>query len=75
MDQVLDDGASAAVTLPGIADAIVIDQSEGVRLDSSESFLLAVQWHPEWKVMENPFYLRIFQAFGNACRVRAAQRT
>ena len=48
---------------------------EGVRLDSSESFLLAVQWHPEWKVMENPFYLRIFQAFGDACRARAAQRT
>ncbi len=39
------------------------------------SFLLAVQWHPEWRVTENPFYLGIFQAFGEACRRRAAQRT
>lgn len=63
----LGDGLLAEATAP---DGLV----EGVRLDSSESFLLAVQWHPEWKVMENPFYLRIFQAFGDACRVRAAQR-
>lgn len=47
---------------------------EGVRLDSEESFLLAVQWHPEWKVTENPFYLGIFQEFAAACRARAAQR-
>lgn len=39
-----------------------------------EGFMLAVQWHPEWRVTENPFYLGIFQAFGDACRARAAQR-
>ncbi|TQM17962.1 gamma-glutamyl-gamma-aminobutyrate hydrolase [Pseudoxanthomonas sp. 3HH-4] len=38
------------------------------------AFMLAVQWHPEWKVAENPFYLAIFQAFGKACRARAAHR-
>ncbi|PZR49449.1 MAG: gamma-glutamyl-gamma-aminobutyrate hydrolase [Stutzerimonas stutzeri] len=38
-------------------------------------FMLAVQWHPEWKVAENPFYLSIFRAFGDACRVRAARRS
>ncbi len=38
------------------------------------SFLLAVQWHPEWRVTENPFYFGIFQAFGKACRRYAAQR-
>jgi putative glutamine amidotransferase len=38
------------------------------------SFLLGVQWHPEWRVTENPFYLGIFKAFGDACRLRAAQR-
>jgi putative glutamine amidotransferase len=37
-------------------------------------FLLGVQWHPEWRVTENPFYLGIFKAFGDACRARAAQR-
>ena len=47
---------------------------EAVRLDSADTFLLAVQWHPEWKVMDNRFYLGIFQAFGDACRARAAQR-
>jgi putative glutamine amidotransferase len=47
---------------------------EGVRLDSQETFLLAVQWHPEWKVRENPFYLGTFQAFAAACRARAATR-
>jgi putative glutamine amidotransferase len=37
------------------------------------TFLLAAQWHPEWRVRENPFYLGIFRAFGDACR-RYAQR-
>lgn len=47
---------------------------EAIRLDAPDPFLLAVQWHPEWKVRENPFYLGIFQAFAHACRERAAQR-
>ena len=38
-------------------------------------FLLGVQWHPEWRVTENPFYLGIFKAFGEACRAYAAQRS
>lgn len=38
------------------------------------AFMLAVQWHPEWKVTENPFYLAIFRAFGDACRARVAGR-
>jgi len=37
-------------------------------------FLLGVQWHPEWKVRENPFYLAIFEAFGQACRARMQLR-
>lgn len=41
----------------------------------SAGFLLGVQWHPEWRVTENPFYLGIFEAFGDACRTRAAQRS
>ncbi|WMJ68565.1 gamma-glutamyl-gamma-aminobutyrate hydrolase family protein [Stenotrophomonas sp. 24(2023)] len=31
-------------------------------------FVLGVQWHPEWRVMQNPFYHAIFHAFGQACR-------
>ncbi|MFY2765015.1 gamma-glutamyl-gamma-aminobutyrate hydrolase family protein [Arenimonas sp. MALMAid1274] len=48
---------------------------EAVRLDAPDTFLLAVQWHPEWRVTENPFYLGIFQAFAAACRARAQLRS
>jgi len=41
---------------------------------AGKPFFMAVQWHPEWKVRENPFYLGIFQAFASACRERAARR-
>ncbi|AER56186.1 gamma-glutamyl-gamma-aminobutyrate hydrolase [Pseudoxanthomonas spadix BD-a59] len=38
------------------------------------TFLLGVQWHPEWKLTQNPFYAGIFRAFGDACRARARLR-
>ena len=47
---------------------------EALRLDEERGWLLAVQWHPEWKVADNPFYLGIFREFGAACRARAAHR-
>ena len=31
-------------------------------------FALAVQWHPEWKVTDNPVSMRLYGAFGDACR-------
>ena len=37
-------------------------------------FALAVQWHPEWQVLENPWSRRLFAAFGAAARARAAAR-
>jgi putative glutamine amidotransferase len=43
---------------------------EALRVENAKAFALGVQWHPEWKVMENPAYLAIFNAFGDACRVR-----
>jgi putative glutamine amidotransferase len=58
-----------------IAEAIAPDGLvEAIRLDSEASFLLAVQWHPEWRVTENPFSLEIFKAFGAACKARADGR-
>ena len=45
---------------------------EAFSVQNSAAFSLAVQWHPEWKVVENPFYLAIFRAFGVACRQRLA---
>jgi putative glutamine amidotransferase len=46
---------------------------EAYRRDG-DGFLLALQWHPEWRVAENAFYCGIFRAFGDACRQRANQR-
>ncbi len=45
---------------------------EAVRLPAAQNFFLAVQWHPEWKVTEDPFYLAIYRAFGDACSARKA---
>ncbi len=47
---------------------------EAVSLKASHPFFLAVQWHPEWKLAENPFYLSLFEAFGRACLARNSQR-
>jgi putative glutamine amidotransferase len=42
--------------------------------ESVPGFALAVQWHPEWKVMDNDFSRALFAAFGDAARERAARR-
>lgn len=47
---------------------------EAVSIPGAKTFALAVQWHPEWDVLNIPSYLAIFCAFGEACRGRAAQR-
>ncbi len=47
---------------------------EAVHVDGAKAFTLGVQWHPEWKVMENPQYLAIFRAFGEACKARMLRR-
>lgn len=40
----------------------------------TRSFVLGVQWHPEWRVAHNAFYHAIFHAFGQACRRRQHSR-
>lgn len=47
---------------------------EAFEVKAVRSFALAVQWHPEWRASENPFYSAIFEAFGDACRQRNAIR-
>lgn len=61
---------------PGLrAEAVAPDGLiEAISVADSPTFALGVQWHPEWQVLDNPNYLKIFQAFGAACRTRAAQR-
>jgi putative glutamine amidotransferase len=45
---------------------------EAFRVRDAQRFALAVQWHPEWKVMGNPFSRALFAAFGQASRERAS---
>jgi putative glutamine amidotransferase len=47
---------------------------EAFRLRDSESFLLGVQWHPEWAFRDDALSLMIFRSFGIAARAfRAAK--
>ena len=47
---------------------------EAFELENARSFACAVQWHPEWRCQENPFYARILGAFGAAARKRRVHR-
>ena len=55
------DGLTVEATAP---DGLV----EAFTVRDAPNFTLAVQWHPEWKATDNPFYTAIFHAFGEACR-------
>ena len=59
-----------AVAPDGLIEAFSLSKGDA----DGGGFLLGVQWHPEWRVAENPFYLSVFRAFGDACRKRAARR-
>jgi putative glutamine amidotransferase len=43
---------------------------EAFRVTAAHSFALAVQWHPEWRVLDNEFSTALFAEFGAACRAR-----
>jgi putative glutamine amidotransferase len=47
---------------------------EAVSVRGARNFAHAVQFHPEWRYWENPFYSAIFEAFGIACRERRSHR-
>ena len=63
-------GQGIDVLAPGlVAEAMAPDHViEAVHIAEHPGFSLGLQWHPEWKVMDNAISLRIFQAFGEACR-------
>lgn len=46
---------------------------EAIHAPELPQFTLAVQWHPEWKASENPHSIKLFEAFGAACRERRLQ--
>ena len=41
---------------------------EGFTVKDAPGFALAMQWHPEWRVLDNPISTKIFRAYGDACR-------
>ena len=45
---------------------------EAFRVRSAPAFALAVQWHPEWQVMSNPFSKALFAEFGRAARKKSS---
>lgn len=63
-----------------LADGLVVQahapdgQIEAISLADYPGFSLAVQWHPEWQVLHNPVSMKIFTAFGDACRMQLQQR-
>ncbi len=49
-------------------------QIEAVTIDAHRGFNLAVQWHPEWRAWENEDSIKMFAAFGDACRAWRQQK-
>lgn len=41
---------------------------EAFSVAGAPGFTLALQWHPEWRVADNPDAMKLFAAFGDACR-------
>jgi putative glutamine amidotransferase len=63
-----------------LADGLVVEATaddglvEAFRVENAQGFNLAVQWHPEWRAVENEFSVAMFRAFGDACREHASKR-
>src|SRR5579862_8493927 len=55
-----------------VVEAVAPDgQIEGVSLPGAR-FVVGVQWHPEYKALENPFSRALFTAFAQACHATVA---
>jgi len=48
---------------------------EGVRVMGAPAFAYGVQWHPEWRHEDHPFYERTLQAFAAACRKHCLEKS
>jgi len=67
VDRLAGDLVVEAVADDGLIEAFTVRDAPG--------FTLGIQWHAEWRVMENPVSQAIFGAFGDACQAyRGASR-
>jgi len=55
---------------PGlVVEAVAPDGTiEAVRVGHARGFAYGVQWHPEWRYLDDPASRALFGAFGEACR-------
>jgi putative glutamine amidotransferase len=69
-------GQGVAELAPGLLVEAMSDDGlvEAFSLPAAPGFTLAVQWHPEWRITENPVSMQMFRAFGDACRDYQARR-
>jgi len=66
VDRLAENLTIEAIAEDGLVEAFSVTQSE--------SFAMAVQWHPEWRVEENKQSTQLFHAFGQACSARKAAK-
>lgn len=61
---------------PGLCVEAVADDGlvEAYSVANAPGFALAVQWHPEWRLADNPVSMKLYAAFGTACRQYQSQR-
>ncbi len=49
-------------------------QVEAFSVPDAPGFALALQWHPEYRALDNPVSMKLFDAFAASCRERALAR-
>jgi putative glutamine amidotransferase len=61
---------------PGMTVEAVADDGlvEAFSVSGAPGFTLALQWHPEWRITQNPNSMKMFGAFGDACRAYQKKR-
>jgi putative glutamine amidotransferase len=61
---------------PGLAVEARADDGlvEAFSVPFAPGFTLALQWHPEWRMLDNPDSMNMFGAFGDACRAYRTSR-
>ena len=47
---------------------------EAFSVVNATTFAMAVQWHPEWQIHNNPHSTKLFHAFGQACLAKQQTR-
>jgi putative glutamine amidotransferase len=69
-------GQGIARLAPGLTPQAHADDGliEAFTVEAAPAFALAVQWHPEWGLADNPASQRLLRAFGQACHAHHARR-